>query len=332
MEVIQGQLNNYTKDFIMSANVENMAFFGATPWHGLGTPLEETDLYDIQAGLTKSGTDWEVRLDDLFTQDGRPAPAKSVTRTTDNSILGVVGNSYNPLQNRDAFAWFQPFLDTKMCALHTAGSLNNGKKVWVLAQIASDNSEIVKGDEISKFLMLSNSHDGTNAVRVGLTPIRIECANTLAMAHRSADSKLIRLRHSANLSTNLDNVRDIINLANNEFEATADQFRHLASKSVNHGDLRKYVKILQGIDNIPDEEISTRAKNTLDEIVNLALNGKGSNISGVGGTWWAAYNGYAEYLSWNAARNANNRLNNLWFGQGGNKNSEALSLALKMAG
>lgn len=316
----------------MSHMVESLAFFGQVPWHGLGTQLDENDLYDIQAGLTKSGTDWEVRLDDLFTKDGRGVPAKSVIRATDNSILGVVGMRYTPLQNRDAFNWFQPFLDSKMCALHTAGALDNGKKVWVLAQIKADNAEIVKGDEIAKFILLSNSHDGTSAVRVGMTPIRVVCCNTLAMAHRSADSKLIRLRHSKKLSENLDNVREIINLANNEFEATAAQYRLLATKTINQGDIRKYVKILQGVGEVSDAELSTKQKNIIDRIINLAVTGKGTEIDGVSGTYWGLYNTYNEYMNWEAARNAGNRLNNLWFGTGTSKNEDALQLALQMAG
>lgn len=315
----------------MSANVENMAFFGETPWHGLGTQLEESDLYDIQAGLTKSGTDWDVRLDDLFTLTGQAVPAKGVIRVTDGSVLGVVGNRYTPLQNRAAFEWFQPFLDSKECALHTAGSLCNGSKVWVLAQIKSANAEIVKGDEVAKFIMLSNSHDGTSAVRVGFTPIRVVCCNTLAMAHSAEASKLIRLRHSTKLSANLDQIRDVMNLVNQEFEATAEQYRFLANKNVHQGDLQKYVKILLTGNDTPEADLSTRAKNTILEVIKLAVSGKGSQIANVTGTWWAALNGYTEYLSWGASRNNNNRMNALWFGTGATKNKEALELALKMA-
>lgn len=315
----------------MSANVENMAYFGSIPWHGLGTQLEESDLYDIQAGLTKSGTDWEVRLDDLFTGDGRKVPGKCVTRVTDNASLGVVGLRYHPLQNRKAFEWFQPFLDNKLCALHTAGSLAGGRKVWVLAQINSPNAEIIKGDEIAKFVMLSNSHDGSSAVRVGFTPIRVVCCNTLAMAHSAASSKLIRLRHSTKLQVNLDTIRDIMNLANQEFEATAEQYRFLANKTVNPSDLRKYVKTLQGVENVADADLSTKQSNILDDIIGRCIRGIGSQIQGVTGTWWAALNGYTEYLNWKSGRNNNNRMNNLWFGTGVAENKNALEVALKMA-
>ena len=59
-------------------------------------------------------------------------------------FLGVVGPRYVPLQNKDAFEWFQPFVDAGECSLHTGGSLSGGQKVWALAQLNRDPSEIVK--------------------------------------------------------------------------------------------------------------------------------------------------------------------------------------------
>ena len=92
----------------------SMAFFGQTPWHGLGTALEESDLYDWTSASKKAGLDWTVDLVPLVTADTQaPVTHKAVRRTSDNKVLGVVGPRYAPLQNTDAFGWFQPFLDAK---------------------------------------------------------------------------------------------------------------------------------------------------------------------------------------------------------------------------
>ena len=196
----------------MPAAVEKMMFVGETPWHGLGNQLDEAPT--IGEAIDASGLDWEVGLKPLQTTDGTPVSHRATYRKTDGSILGVVGPRYTPLQNRDAFDWFQPFLDAGECNLHTAGSLHSGQKVWVLAQLNRDNSEIVKGDEVCKFILLSNSHDGTTAIRVGYTPIRVVCVNTLAAAHsKHSGSKLIRIRHTRSSKNNLENVRDIMDLS-----------------------------------------------------------------------------------------------------------------------
>jgi phage/plasmid-like protein (TIGR03299 family) len=245
--------------------------------------------------------------------------------------LGVVGPRYTPLQNIDAFDWFQPFIDAGECALHTAGSLHEGQKVWVLAQLNRDNSEIVRGDEVCKFILLSNSHDGTTAIRVGYTPIRVVCANTMAMAHsKGSGSKLIRIRHTRSSKNNLENVRDIMDNINAEFEATAEQFRFLASKNFNQADIRRYVKTMLDIEGTPDDDIKTRTRNIMDDIL-ARIEGPKQSATGVRGTWWAAYNGFNEYLNYAKGRTEDNRLDSLWFGLNANDNIKALNKAVEFA-
>lgn len=313
----------------MPAAVESMMFVGETPWHGLGNRLDDNPT--VKDAIVNAGLDWEVGLKDLFTEDGVGVPARATYRESDGSILGVVGPRYTPLQNQDAFDWFQPFLDAGECSLHTAGSLHAGQKVWVLAQLNRDNSVIVKDDIVSKFILLSNSHDGTTAIRVGYTPIRVVCANTLAMAHsKGAGSQLIRVRHTRSSQKNLEAVRDIMDNINAQFEATAEQFRFLAGKQFNQKDIRNYVKIMLDIKDTADSDIKTRTRNIMDEIL-ATIEGPKQNMTGVRGTWWAAYNGYNEYLNYTKGRNADNRMDSLWFGTGANDNSKALATAMEFA-
>jgi phage/plasmid-like protein (TIGR03299 family) len=312
----------------MPAAVEQMMFVGTTPWHGLGNKVE-ADI-GIEDAIVSAGLDWEVGLKDLQTVDGVPVNHRATYRKSDGSILGVVGPRYTPLQNREAFDWFQPFLDAGECGIHTAGSLHSGQKVWVLAQLNRDNSEIVPGDEVCKFILLSNSHDGTTAIRVGYTPIRVVCVNTLAFAHSHADSKLIRIRHTRSSKNNLEQVRDIMDNINAGFEATAEQYRFLASKNFNQADIRRYVKVMLGIEGTADGDIKTRTRNIMDEILAL-VEGPKQSATNVRGTWWAAYNGFNEYLNYNKGRTEDNRLDSLWFGVNANDNNKALAKALDFA-
>ena len=312
----------------MVAAVESMFYVGETPWHGLGRKLDAPPT--VAEAIEQAGLDWKVGLKPLFTGDGESVPAKATYRESDGSILGVVGPRYVPTQNTDAFEWFSPWVESGEASFHTAGSLFDGQKVWVLAQINRDNSTIVRGDEVAKFVMLSNSHDGTTAIRVGFTPIRIVCANTLAMAHNAKASKLIRVRHTSSSQINLDKLRDTMNLINAEFEATAEQFRFLASKYFNQSDIRSYVKKFMGVEHIHDDEIPTRTKNNMEKVFSLIENERQS-LPGVRGTWWAAYNGVNEYMNYVQGRNNENRMNSMWFGPGATDNMSALNTAVELA-
>ena len=314
----------------MSHQVESLAYFGATPWHGLGNPLEEADLYDWQRACVKSGLNWDVELTPLVTADTQAKVAhRGVRRKSDGRILGVVGPRYHVLQNKDAFQWFQPFLEAKEAALNTAGSLQEGSRIFVLAKMSRDPLVIAAGDEVEKFILLSHSHDGSLAIRVGFTPIRVVCANTLALAHRSDASKLIRVKHSASMMENLANIREVMNVANAEFEATAEQYKLLARKTINQADLRRYVKRVLKVEN--QSKVSTRTANIINEIMGLCESGKGNTLPSIKNTLWSSYNGVTEYLGYQRGNSESNRLNSLWFGDSANTSKHALETALTMA-
>src|SRR5262245_61159272 len=269
----------------MAHEIETMAFFQETPWHGLGTALHEEDLYDWPKTCEKAGLAWDVELVPLVTADTQAKVThKAVRRKTDGHTLGVVGPRFFPLQNKDAFAWFQPFLAAKEAALHTAGSLRHGSRIWVLAKLNRTPLVVAPGDEVEKFILLSHGHDGSLAVRVGFTPVRVVCQNTLAMAHAADASKLLRVKHTKDVHDNLADIREVINLANAEFQATAEQYRLLARKHINQADLRRYgQKVLKVED---DREAGTRIKNIIEEIVGLAEAGRGNDLPSVRGTYW----------------------------------------------
>ena len=313
----------------MAHKVEKMVFAGATPWHGLGTEInQDTGFWEA---FDSDGLNWEVDTKPLFTSDGEKVSHRAAYRTSDNRILGIVGKRWTPLQNRDAFEIFEPLVDAGEMVIHTAGSLRNGERIWALCQLNQDNSEIVAGDEVAKFVLLSNGHDGKLAVHFGFTPIRVVCANTEALARGSKASKLVRVRHSRFVKQNVQDLRNVMNFANQEFEATAEQYRYLASKGINSEDLDKYIKIVLGIGEKSADEMTTRSKNIVSSIEDLFESGKGSDIVGVRGTYWGAYNAVTEYLNYSKGRTANNRMDSVWFGQNGTMNQKALDTALELS-
>jgi phage/plasmid-like protein (TIGR03299 family) len=312
----------------MTNGKASMFFVGALPWHGLGQELHGRPT--VREAITASGLDWEVELAPLVTGDAHePAPARAVRRTTDRRLLGVVGPAYHALQNRDAFSWFDPFLDAGLAALHTGGSLCDGKKVWLLARIEREPLVIGNGDEIQKFVLLSNSHDGTTSVRLGFTPIRVVCANTLALAHADkAGSQLIRVRHTRRLADNLDALREVMDLADQEFTATAEQYRRLRDRGVNQNDLARYVRQVFGIETATP---NGQQRRILESCFHLFEEGRGAELPGVRGTLWGAYNSVAEFLSYERGKGQNTRLASLWFGESARTNHRALEVALAMA-
>ena len=166
----------------MSANVETMFYTREKPWHGLGTQVMEAPT--SAAALSLAGLDWRVIQKPLLTYDEIPVPGfKANLRDSDNQVLGVVTDRYKVVQNEDAFAFTDSLLGEGV-TYETAGSLQNGRRTWILAKLPQ--RYIISGDEITPYLVFMNSHDGSGAIKAAMTPIRVVCMNTLNLALSTA--------------------------------------------------------------------------------------------------------------------------------------------------
>lgn len=318
----------------MAHEVESMVYVGETPWHGLGVAVPEGKKLSIEEAIVAARLDWEVKLHRLFTKDDAGTHVAILDhyvtfRSRDNAVLGVVGRDYQPLQNLDAFKWFQPFLEGGEATIETAGSLKGGAKAWALARIRRDPLVVRKEDLMEHYVLLSNSHDGSLAVRVGFTPVRVVCNNTLCLAHESKASKLLRVRHTSRILQNLEEIRDTINLAQREFAATVDQYRRLVRKEINSNDLVKYVRIVFGLKERQRTPAQERQEKIVPRVVQLFEAGRGSRAAGR--NCWGAYNAVNEYLNYFRGKTQDNTLNSLWFGESAQLNKKALDVAMKMA-
>jgi phage/plasmid-like protein (TIGR03299 family) len=312
----------------MSAAVESMAYFGQMPWHKLGNVLSQSDAQSVELTLKASGLDWKVEKKTLqVSETGQMVNNLFAhVRNTDSRILGYGTERYNILQNEDAFKWFQPFLDLGACQFETAGSLHDGEVIWVMAKMKG-MLQVAPNDEVEKYLLLSHSHNGKHSVAAAETPVRVVCANTLAMAKRNQTS-WGKIKHSKNMHQALSDARDAIAQANIRFDEYLELYQRLAAVQCSTQKATEYFTTLLGHQGVATADLPTRTANKLDNMFNLFEAGKGNNNPAIKGTYWAAYNAVTEYLSHEAGRSEENRYSSLWFGD---DNMEALNLALQMA-
>ena len=175
----------------MSANVETMFYTREKPWHGLGTRVEAAPT--SADALICAGLDWLVEQRDVYTEYSNIIPGyKANTRNTDETILGIVSNRYKVVQNVDAFQFTDDLLGAGV-TYETAGALQGGRKVWMLARMP--HRYIIAGDEIAPYLVVMNSHDGSSGIKVAMTPIRVVCQNTLGPRQAYLDHQTHRERH-----------------------------------------------------------------------------------------------------------------------------------------
>ncbi len=322
----------------MPANVQTMAYYGDVPWHGLGTRVEK-GLHASEM-IKAAGLDWEVDLRPArgareINRKGEYSRYEVVRmprrgRDEDEVLLGVVSRRYQPLQNQEAFEFFDPLVEDGTSYFETAGALGEGERIWVMAKLPGA-MEIVRGDECFKYLLLSNSHTGEGSVIVKFTSVRVVCQNTLTLAMEDGQ-KAYRVRHSKQMQFKLKELSDFMAITKRVYQEAEASFRRLAKVQLTEEKLRHYMDAVfpktQVQKRSPEEpQRWTEVRKTFEGLPDLQL-------PGVQGTLWAAYNAITrmeDYKQPNKNEMPEQRLQRTWFGAGAETKLLALLKAQELS-
>ena len=231
----------------MAASVESMFYVRETPWHGLGTRVNEA--LNSKEALTAAGLDWNVIQEPIYTEEKELIEGyKANVRDTDRHVLGVVTDRYKIVQNQEAFAFTDELLGEGV-RYETAGSLQGGRKVWLLAHLPHEY--IISGERISPYLVFFNSHDGSGAIKAAITPIRVVCQNTLNLALSTAKRSWSMI-HTGDIKGKMQEAKDTLFMAEKYMDNLGKEFETLRRKKLTDEQVLEYIEIL-----LPLEEDST---------------------------------------------------------------------------
>lgn len=287
----------------MPALVESMMYVREKPWHGLGTRVEEAP--NSADALRMAGLDWNVVQRNIQVCGGAKIQNyKANVRDSDGAVLGVVSERYKIVQNAEAFEFTDSLIGGDV-RYETAGSLNGGRKIWLLAKLLE--TEIV-GDKTEPYLCFTNTHDGSGAIRVCMTPIRVVCNNTLNLALCSA-RRAWSVRHTGDMASKMHEARVCLEMAcayMDELGQTADR---LANTTVSRDKLGEILDEMFPI----TEDSTDREKQNIQKLKDdYMVCYFAPDIMKFRGTAWGAVNAMSDMISHNAPRRktANYRENN----------------------
>lgn len=270
--------------------VESGMYTGSVPpWVNLGTKVENAQ--SSKEAIKLAGLDWKVNPQPLFLDDGTEVEGvKANVRSSDNSVLGVVTNRYKIVQNEDAFA-FTDMLLGEGVKYETAGSLSNGKRVWMLAKM--DTADIL-GDKVEPYLVFTNSHDGKGAVKVAMTPIRVVCQNTLTLALSQA-TRTWSTKHSGDIAAKLDDARNTLSLAKKYMENLQKEADEMSQIVITHPMLMEYLnKMFLAKKGATERQKANlvRQRETFENIYNNK-----DDIKKFNGTGWGLINAVGDFIA-----------------------------------
>lgn len=273
----------------MSANIETM--FSADrikPWHGLGTLIQ--DAPTSADALRLAGLDWKVIQKKLVTEDGIKIPGRLGNfRETDNAFLGDVSDRYKIVQNVEAFAFTDSLIGGDV-HYETAGSLDNGKTIWMLAKMPECK---IAGDVTEPYLCFSNSHNGKGAVNVCMTPIRVVCQNTLNIALNGAERKW-SFSHVGKIEEKIQEARICLEMADRYMYELDEEANRLANITVTLDDMNDYLAELFPIDDSDSDRKKQNIQESRDGFIACFL---APDLMQFANTAWAAVNAASDFAT-----------------------------------
>ena len=287
----------------MPALVESMMYTRTAPWHGLGTKVDEAP--SSADALRLAGLDWTVEQKNIQLCGGAKIQNyKANVRSSDGQVLGIVSDRYKIVQNNEAFEFTDSIIGGDV-RYETAGSLNGGKKIWLLAKLPETE---IAGDKTEPYMCFSNTHDGSGAIRVCMTPVRVVCSNTLNLALDTA-KRAWSVRHTGDLQSKMHEARICLQMANAYMGELAKEADRLANTTVTRAQLDQILDELFPIDESSSQREKENVKKLKDEFMVCYF---APDILKFRGTAWGAVNAMSDMISHNAPRRktANYRENN----------------------
>jgi phage/plasmid-like protein (TIGR03299 family) len=303
-----------------------MAYVGDVPWHGLGTKVDREltpDQFQKVAGL-----DWTVEKQPLVTATGIPIKNKeALIRSSDNSVLDVVGTGWNPVQNSEAFEFFHDYVMAGDMEMHTAGSLKDGQMVWALAK-TKESFELFKGDQTDNYFLFTNPHQFGKSINIRMTPIRVVCNNTLTLSLSQDTDKMVTVNHRKAFDPAM--VKEQMGIAKEKMEQYKSMAAFLGGKRATGDNVIQYFNEVFGAPAKEKEDgvLPFTSRNAKIALENLTTQ-PGANFAE--GSWWQAFNSVTYMTDHLQGREGDSRLQSAWYGRNRKVKLNALDKALEYA-
>ncbi|MGQ0476065.1 DUF932 domain-containing protein [Acinetobacter sp. FDAARGOS_724] len=341
----------------MAHQIEQIAYVGETPWHGLGNQLSPNQPLEVWA--QQAGMDWRIESSNVsyMAQNERgqsiimPFEEQRVLYRSDtHAPLSVVSQRYQEVQPKEILEFYRDLTEQSGFELETAGVLKGGKKFWALAR--TGQSTALKSKDVSNgYILLATACDGTLATTAQFTSIRVVCNNTLAIALRgqSSSAGVVKVPHSTKFEA--EKVKQQLGISVRAWDEHMYEMKQLTQRKVSQQEAKAYFDAVFNNSTMsisdPEENIIQFYRNVAQQVqekkpepngraMNKALDmfngqGRGADLSSAKDTAYGLLCSITEFVDHERrAMSTDHRLDSAWFGAGAGVKQRGLEQALAL--
>ena len=349
----------------MAHQIEQIAYVGETPWHGLGNQLSPHQPIEVWA--QQAGMDWRIESSDVsyMAQNERGQSIimlyeeqRVLYRSDTHAPLSVVSQRYQEVQPKQILEFYRDLTEQSGFELETAGVLKGGKKFWALAKTGQTSA--LKGKDVSNgYILLATACDGTLATTAQFTSIRVVCNNTLAIALKGQNSSagVVKVPHSTKFDA--EKIKQQLGISVRAWEDHMYEMKQLSQRKVTQTEAAAYFDavfnntslsvpeqedgIIQFYRNVAMQAQSnnpaTKADNktepngrAMSKVMTMFNGqGRGAELSSAKDTAYGLLCSITEFADHERrAMSQDHRLDSAWFGAGAGLKQRGLEQALAM--
>jgi len=341
----------------MAHQLEQMAYVGDTPWHGLGNQLTQNQPIEVWA--QQAGMDWRIESSNVsyMAQNERgqsiimPYEEQRVLYRSDtHAPLSVVSQRYQEVQPKEILHFYKDLTEQSGFELETAGVLKGGKKFWALAKTGQTSA--LKGNDVSNgYILLATACDGTLATTAQFTSIRVVCNNTLAIALKgqSSSAGVVKVPHSTKFDA--EKIKQQLGISVRAWEDHMYEMKQLSQRKVTQQEAAAYFdavfnntslsiadqddSIIQFYRNVASQADSTKTEpngRAMSKVMTMFNgHGRGAELSSAKDTAYGLLCSITEFADHERrAMSQDHRLDSAWFGAGAGLKQRGLEQALRM--
>lgn len=303
----------------MAHMIEDMAYVGAVPWHGLGNQVGENTT--IEEWQKAAGLDWEVsKRPVIYAAYNDPGVLKGfkdkfvLARTIDDKPYSVVSGRYKPVQPKEILEFFRELLARHNMRIETAGSLKDGARIWALA-VTGDAAKIANDADIVKgYLNIATSYDLTFSTVAYFTSVRVVCNNTLQQSFGDMHG-MVKIPHFREFS--VDDVHDQLGLGKERWLAFTQACETLAKIKIDADKAREVLNVAYQIPTDPEKAMIDSDRLHVHNVFDMFTKKLYIGADVTQDSMWGLLNAQTEYIDHKKrARSQGNRLDSAWYGDG----------------
>lgn len=317
----------------MAHLVEQMAYVGQTPWHGLGNQLASRQ--PLVVWTEQAGLDWRIKETPVRFIDGDKGHLGEILSFDDQKVLyrsdtqaplSVVSQRYQVVQPREILEFYRDLTEASGFELETAGSLKGGRKIWALAR--TGQSGVLKGkDQTNAYVLLATACDGTMATTAQFTSVRVVCNNTLAVA-LNGQTQAVKVSHRSVFDAAA--VKQQLGITVSSWDDFMCRLKALSERKVTARETQKFLTTV--FQPHPAQQYSKANERAMRKVLSLFDgNGRGADLPSAKKTAYGLLNAVTEFVDHEKrARSNDYRLDSAWFGQGAALKQRALDHAVAL--